>query len=105
MGQGPGMSPQEQEQQARANAINHAEKECVATPSTQAFGLAMSGGRVLRLDPSGNEKVLDALKRVEVKPGKKVKAKVTGTKEGATTVNVSSVQVKGKRLTSASASS
>lgn len=92
-----GMSPEQQAQMARAAKVDDAAKQCVPTSSTRTFGLAMSGGQVVRFDNDGNSKVQAALKNVAVQPGKKVKAKVTGTMQDATTVRVDDVEVKGKR--------
>lgn len=92
-----GMNPQQSAQIARATRIDEAAKQCTASPSTQTFGLAMSGGQVVQFDNSGNSKALEALKAVDVQPGKKIKAKVTGTMENQQTVRVASVEVKGKK--------
>lgn len=95
--QSPDMSPEQAEQIAKASKVDEAAKQCAAGPSTQAFGLAMSGGQVVKFNTDGNTKALEALKEVEVQPGKKVKAKVTGTMQDESTVKVASVEVKGKR--------
>lgn len=92
----PGMSPADQAKMAQANRVDNAAKQCPATPSTQTFGLAMLGGQVVQFDKDGNAKAAEALKGVELRPGKKVKAKVTGAVENNTTVRVASVEVKGK---------
>ena len=69
---------------------------CVASPSAQALGLATSDGQVMQFDPAGNTKAKEALKGADVQPGKKVKAKVTGTMEDKTTVKVAAIDVKAK---------
>jgi hypothetical protein len=91
------MTPQQSAQMAKANRIDNAAKQCAASASTQTFGLAMSGGQVVQFDSSGNSKAQEALKDVEMQPGKKIKAKVTGTMENQQTVRVASVEVKGKK--------
>jgi hypothetical protein len=95
----PDMSPDQAAQMARAAKVDDAAKQCVPSSSTQAFGLAMSGGQVVKFDSDGNARAQQALKDVAVEPGKKVKAKVTGTMEDNITVKVASVEVKGKRGT------
>lgn len=92
-----GMTPQQSAQMAKATRIDNAAKQCAASPSTQTFGLAMSGGQVLQFDSSGNGKAQEALKDVQVQSGKKIKAKVTGTMQDQQTVRVASVEVKGKK--------
>jgi hypothetical protein len=99
----PGTSPAEQAQMARAAKVDNAAKQCTASSATQDFGLAMSGGQVVQFDRDGNNKAQDALKEVEVQPGKRIKAKVTGTLENSTMVRVASVEVKGKRSGGSSA--
>jgi hypothetical protein len=91
------MNPQQSAQMEKATRIDKAAKQCPASPSTQNFGLAMSGGQVVQFDSSGNSKAQEALKGIEVQPGKKIKAKVTGTMENQQTVRVASVEVKGKK--------
>ncbi len=91
-----GMSPEEQAKLAQASRVDSAAKQCAATPSTQTFGLATSDGAVMKFDPDGNAKAKEALRDASVQPGKKVKAKVTGTLESNETVKVASVEVKGK---------
>lgn len=92
-----GMTPAQAAQMARTERVDKAAKQCVASSSTQNFGLAMSGGQVVQFDSDGNSKAQEALKEVQVQPGKKVKAKVTGTMQNNVTVKVASVEVKGKR--------
>jgi len=92
----PDLSQGQAAQMARASMIDQAAKRCTPTASTQAFGLALSDGRVVNFDGEGNAKASEALKEVSVQPGKKVKAKVAGTLEGET-VKVASVEIKGKR--------
>lgn len=82
-------------EEARANKVNDAARTCAATPSTQTLGLATGEGQVFQFDHDGNAKAQEALKNVDVKPGKKVKAKVTGTLQNGTTVMVASIELKG----------
>jgi hypothetical protein len=103
-GQSPdnsGMTPAQQAQIAKAERVDKAAKQCAASASTLNFGLAMSGGQVVQFDSEGNSKAQEALKQVEVQPGKKIKAKVTGTLQNNVTVKVASVEVKGKRAAGA----
>lgn len=99
-----GMTAAQKAQMARAEQVDKAAKQCVASSSTQNFGLAMSGGQVVQFDAGGNNKAQEALKEVQVQPGKKVKAKVTGTLQDKVTVKVASVEVKGKRAAGTPAS-
>jgi len=92
----PGMTADDQAQTERANKIDNAVKQCAASPSAQALGLATSDGQVLQFDQDGNAKAREALKSADVEPGKKIKAKVTGTMENKATVNVASIEIKGK---------
>jgi len=92
----PAMSADEQAQTARAEKIDNAVKQCAASPSAQTLGLATSDGQVLQFDQDGNAKAREALKSADVEPGKKIKAKVTGTMENKATVNVASIEIKGK---------
>jgi hypothetical protein len=91
------ISPEQAAEVARAEKVNDAAKQCVPSSSTQAFGLAMSGGEVVKFDNAGDSKAQEALKEVQVRSGKTVKAKVTGTMQDRATVRVESVEVKGKR--------
>lgn len=94
---GSGMSPAQQAQMARAERVDNAARQCIASSATQNFGLAMSGGQVMQFDRDGNSKAQQALKEVHLQPGKRIKARVTGTMENNVTVKVASVEVKGKR--------
>lgn len=89
----------QQAQLEQAMKVDKAANECVASPQAQNLGLAMSGGQLVQFDQNGNAKAKDALKTVDVEPGKKIKAKVTGTMEDKNTVNVASIEIKGKRGT------
>ena len=100
-----GMTPAQTAQMAKAERVDKAAKQCIASPSTQNFGLAMSGGQVVQFDSGGNSKAQEALKEVQVQPGKKIKAKVAGTMQNNVTVSVSSVEVKGKRAPGGSSGS
>jgi hypothetical protein len=98
-GQNPDMSQgQSQRAAAAAQRMDAAAKQCTATPSTQSFGLALSDGKVMQLDQEGNAKASDALKSINVPPGKKIKAKVTGLAQDNNTVQVASVELKGKKV-------
>ena len=93
----PGMSADDQVQTARSNKIDNAVKQCAASPSAQTLGLATSDGQVLQFDQDGNAKAKEALNSAaNLQPGKKIKAKVTGTIEDKGTVNVASIEIKGK---------
>ncbi len=99
----PAMSPADQARAARANRVDSIAKQCSATQTTQDFRLAVGDGQVLRFDQEGNAKASDALKGVELRPGKKLKAKVSGRLgNGGTTVEVASIEVKAKRASPAS---
>lgn len=100
--QNPDISQAQAAEMARANKVDDEAKQCVASAETTVFGLVLPGGQVVRFDDEGNAKTGKALKTVTVEPGKRVKAKVTGTLEGGETVKVSSVEIKGKRLSRAS---
>jgi len=80
---------------ARASKVDAAAKVCAASLSTPTLGLATSDGQVLQFDQDGNAKAKEALKDADLEPGKKVKAKVTGTMEDETTVKVASIDIKG----------
>jgi len=102
-GQNPDMSQaQSQRAAAAAERMDSAAKQCAASTLTQAFGLALSDGKVVQLDSEGNTKASEAIKAVDVQPGKKIKAKVTGVLEANNTVNVASVEVKGKKISPSS---
>lgn len=91
------MSQPNSAQMAKAEKVDNAVKQCTATASTQTFGLALSDGQVMKFDGQGNVKASEAVKDTATQPGKKVKAKVTGTMEENDTVKVASLEVKGKR--------
>jgi hypothetical protein len=97
----PGMGPSDRvpdpnaAAEARAARVNDAARTCAATPTTQTLGLATGEGQVLQFDHNGNVKAQSALKNADVEPGKKVKAKVTGTIQNGTTVMVASIELKG----------
>jgi len=92
----PDISADEQARVKQASKVDNAIKACTASPSSQAFGLATSYGQVMQFDPEGNEKAKEALKDADVQPGKKVKAKVTGTMENKATLRGAEVDVKTK---------
>jgi len=92
----PDMNAAEQAQLDEVNRVENATKACVASPLTQALGLATPDGHVMQFDQDGNGKVREALKNADVQSGKQVKAKVTGTMEDKNTVKVAAVDVKGK---------
>jgi hypothetical protein len=91
----PTEPPMTDEAAARANKVDNAAKVCFASLSAQALGLATSDGQVLQFDEEGNAKAKEALKDADLDPGKKVKAKVTGTMKDETTVIVASIDIKG----------
>jgi hypothetical protein len=99
-----GESQQEQQRDALERKVDQAATSCAATPSTQNFGLARSNGKVVRFDQGGNAQAAAAVKGVELKPGKKVKATVTVTMQGTSLGKVASVKVKGKHSSSQSSS-
>ncbi len=101
--QNPDMSQAQAAEMARVAMVDKEAKQCAATAATTTFGLVISGGQVVKFDDEGNTKVGDALKAVTIEPGKQVKAKVTGTLEDGDTMKVASVEIKGKRSSSASA--
>lgn len=91
-------SPREKEM---ARLFDRGVIQCAATSSTRAFGLATWNGtegysRLLPFNQAGNERSAEVLRDVIVKPGKKLEAKVTGTMVDGATVDVVSVDVKGK---------
>jgi hypothetical protein len=96
-GQNPDMSQDRAARMAAADKIDTAAKHCAASASTEQFGLALSGGEVVRFNNDGDAKASEALKTVDVQPGKKIKAKVTGVMEDDNTIRVASVEVKGKK--------
>ena len=71
-------------------------RKCAATSATTSFGLVLGSGELMKFDSEGNSKASDEMKEVAVRPGKPVKARVTGTKESGDTLNVASVEVRGK---------
>jgi|SRR5579862_1293064 len=87
----------QQAQLEQAMKVDKAANECVASPQAQNLGLAMAGGQVVQFDQNGNAKAKEALKTADVEPGKKIKAKVTGTMEDKNTLNVASIEIKEKR--------
>jgi hypothetical protein len=100
--QNPDISQAQAAQMAQADKLESEANQCVATASTTAFGLVPSGGPMVRFDDEGNTKADEALKNTAVEPGKRVKAKVAGTLAGRDTINVSSVEIKGKHAAPAS---
>jgi hypothetical protein len=97
-GQNPDMNQQQAARMAAAERVDTAAKQCAASASTQQFGLAVSSGEVLRFDNAGDAKAAEALKNAELRPGKKVKAKVTGAVDTNDMLRVASVDIKGKKL-------
>jgi hypothetical protein len=92
----PDLSTDDQARMSQANKLDNAVKACAASRSSQALGLATSDGQVMQFEPDGNEKAKEALKDADVQPGRKVKAKVTGTMEDEATLKVAAVDVKPK---------
>jgi hypothetical protein len=81
-------------EQERAIKVNDAAAVCAASSLTQTVGLATGEGQVFKFDQDGNLKAEEALKSADVPPGKKVKAKVTGTLKDQSTVMVASIEIK-----------
>jgi hypothetical protein len=92
----PGMGPGESPQAQRAAMVDKAAKQCAATTSTAAFGLVEADGRIIRFGTNGNNQASEAVKQVQLKPGKAVKATVKGTEQSGGSLEVTSVEVKGK---------
>jgi hypothetical protein len=89
-------SEDQRAQLAQAARVDDAARQCVASPLTQTLGLAMADGQVVQFDQDGCAKAREALKSADVQAGKKIKAKVVGSMEDKTTVNVASIEIKGK---------
>ena len=96
------MSQAQSARMAAAEKIDTAAKQCTATASTQEFGLALSGGEVVRFDSEGDSKAGQALRGIDVPPGKKIKAKVTGVMGENDAVKVAVVELKGKKISPSS---
>ena len=62
----------------RRAAIDNAARQCAATPSSSSFGLTLGDGHVLKFDGDGDSKISQAVKDVELEPGKAVEATVKG---------------------------
>jgi hypothetical protein len=95
-GQNPNMGPNETAQMQGAAMIDNAAKQCAATPSTTSFGLALGDGQVIKFDGDGDSKASQAVKDVELEPGKAVKATIKGIDQGSGSVQVASVEIKHK---------
>ena len=79
----------------RANLMEQQVKACAPQRPTSHFGLFVSDGYLLKFDAAGDFKALDALRALPVRPGKNVRAKVTGVMvEEADTVRVASIEIK-----------
>jgi hypothetical protein len=92
-----GASPEEDAQRlAHVARVDNAAKQCAPTPATRAFGLATSDGQVVQFDPPGNVKASAALKDTPVEPGKRIKARITGTMANSSTIDVDTVDIKSK---------
>jgi hypothetical protein len=89
-------SEDQRAQMAKVDRVENAARQCVASPLTQTLGLAMADGQVVQFDQDGCAKAREALKSADVQAGKKIKAKVVGSMEDKTTVNVASIEIKGK---------
>lgn len=81
--------------QARATRVNDDARMCAASRSTETVGLATGEGQVFQFDQDGNAKAKTALKAADIPPGKKIKAKVTGTLQDQSTVMVAAIEIKG----------
>lgn len=96
----PELSKRELELQAadlkRAKVLEHAVKTCMPKTPTAHFGLLVSGERLLKFDPLGDLKAMQAIKTTLHQPGKMVKARVTGAMEAGDTVRVASIEIKNR---------
>ena len=83
--------------------IYKAARQCAATPSTTSFALTLGVGHVIKFDGASDSKIIQAVKNVELEPGKVVKATIKGIDQGSGSMQVASVEVKhkgkGKRAT------
>ena len=75
--------------------VDHAVKTCTPKTPTAHFGLLVSGEHLLKFDALGDVKAMKALRVAANRPGKTVKAKVTGVIEAVDTVRVASIEIKG----------
>lgn len=95
--EGPGTRSDVKARMRRAALVQGVIKKCAASPSTSEFGLALSGGRLIKFDQQGNSKARQAIKVAELPPGKPAKATVKGIVEISGSVHVTSLQIKDKR--------
>ncbi len=79
---------------AQVARVDNAAKQCGPTASTQNFALATSEGEVFRFDPQGNSLAADVLKQTEI--SKRIKARVSGTLDSHSTLDVASLNIKTK---------
>jgi len=80
----------------RARMLEQVTKACTPNPSSQHYGLVVSGGRFLRFDTVGDSKARDAINASPIEPGKTLKVKVTGVIEALDTLRVASIEIKGR---------
>jgi hypothetical protein len=97
LGQSPSMGSNDTAQMRKAALIDDAANKCAATESTTSFGLVLGDRRVINFGEEGDSKASQAIKDVELKPGKAAKATVKGTDQANGSVQVASVEIKGKR--------
>jgi hypothetical protein len=89
----------ERAQVNRVQMHEQAVKACVPKRPTTHFGLAVSGGQLLKFDSAGDFKAKEALNDRTIEPGKTVKATVIGIAERENSVRVASIQVKHRFFT------
>ena len=94
---GPGGRSDVKARMRRAALIEDVVKRCAASKSTSEFGLALSSGQLIGFDQDGNSKASQAIKVAELSPGKPAKATVKGIEVSSGLVQVTSVQINGKR--------
>ena len=93
----PGTRSDVKARMRRAALVEDAIKRCAASKSTSEFGLALSSGQLIGFDQDGNSKASQAIKVAELSPGKPAKATVKGIEVSSGLVQVTSVQINGKR--------
>lgn len=83
--------------QERANVVNRAAKHCGVSTASATVGIATGEGQILKFDQAGATKARQALRTADpqLKPGKKIKVKVSGMLADASTIAVASIEIKG----------
>jgi hypothetical protein len=79
---------QEMAQKAPEASLPAMDQACPASGSTKMFAVEVSSGEILRLNPAGNAKAADAMKKA--KPGENVT--INGTRRGGT-IDVTSIDL------------